>query len=97
MLRHLGRTGSLGVNSRSVCQFTHNRQDNSILRSRCLRVILGVGVWGTWPEYLARGSDKIPKRVSKCDLIVTIYVVTQDFLNGPVHPLSLSVRLWMKS
>jgi hypothetical protein len=46
-----------------VCPFTDNRQDTNIL--------LGFGCGGTWPEYLASGSDKIRKRVSKCDMIVT--------------------------
>jgi hypothetical protein len=46
-----------------VCPFTDNRQDTNLL--------LGFGCGGTWPEYLASGSDKIRKRVSRCDMIVT--------------------------
>ena len=48
---------------------------NIVTAVLALLIYVGVWLWGSWPEYLARDSDKIlNNRVSKCGMIVTWHV-----------------------
>ena len=53
----LGERAALGLPPSRSAGITHNRQDNGILRSRCLTAILGVEEYG--PPALASGPGAV--------------------------------------